>query len=639
MSIQHTESFLQKTLFLFAAASAMFFSTACMSVVKVSDFEPDPGNATAAVQKALDSGAKQVIFDDPGFDYIVEPIKLRSNQELIFEDGVHVRALQGSFKGRNDCLFLGMDVENVIMRGQGSAELSMNKKDYQDPKLYSLGEWRHTVSLRGCRNVTVKDLTIRSSGGDGVYIADGKRLFERNDILLENLLLDDHHRQGVSVITVNGLVIRNCRIQNTDGTQPMCGIDFEPNSASEEVGNCLIEGTEFLNNARAGIMISCGGLQKPIDITVRNCRIAGNVEGINVNADRDAAAPTKGTIRFENCTITDSKMPLIIRNKRNGIALSFSGCEIDNLSGKADMPVMIYTEYPENCGAIDFGQFTIRQALKRKVMKFDGFSGAGLELPGGAITVIGPDEKSSVFDLKKFAEEHAPNPELLNFKTARIQLADFVPAQKKAVPEHTLNVRSKTVFFVQYCDGKTPVKIRFRTAWKSEKAPPPAMPVEIFDPAGTSNGTFIVNKEDYTYVLKGGRGIYRFCLNTRGRSVNITSSEPGFGFEAASMLELFRCTGTFCFLVPAAARDFSIMIQGSIGEPVEAELIDPAGKVRMKTDYAEGTQILKAERPENSPAEVWSLRIPRAVEDYSIRLGAPLPPLLFTAPENILIGK
>ena len=484
-----TASFIQKAFFLFASASALLLFTACMSVVKVSDFDPEPGNATAAVRKAIDSGAKQVVFDDPGFDYIVEPIRLRSNQELIFEDGVHIRALPGGYKDRNDCLFLGNNVENVVMRGRGDAVLSMNKKDYQDPKLYQPGEWRHTVSLRGCRNVTVKDLTIRSSGGDGVYIAGGKRLWEKNDILLENLLLDDHHRQGVSVISVNGLVIRNCRIQNTNGIQPMCGIDFEPNSPADDVSNCLIEETEFLNNARAGVMISIRNLDKSMDLTVRDCRIAGNFEGVYVND-----VPTKGAIRFENCRIVDSRYPLTIRNKRGGLALSFSGCEIDNRSGKADVPVMIYTESAENCGAIDFGQFTIRQDPKRKVMKFDGFNGAGLDLPEGGITVIGPDEKSSVFDLKKFAEEHGPNPELLNFKTCPAEFSGYVPVQQKGVREHPFGTRNDAVFFVQYCDGKTPVELHFKTVWKREAAPPPAMPVEIFDPAGTSNGTFIVNR-------------------------------------------------------------------------------------------------------------------------------------------------
>ena len=49
------------------AAIFPVFMLAGSTAVKVSSFAPDPKNATAAVQKALDSGARQIIFDDPGF--------------------------------------------------------------------------------------------------------------------------------------------------------------------------------------------------------------------------------------------------------------------------------------------------------------------------------------------------------------------------------------------------------------------------------------------------------------------------------------------------------------------------------------------------------------------------------------------
>lgn len=625
MNFLHNASVKWKTFLLFAMTSALL--PAAEESVKVSDFKPDRANATAAVQKAIDSGAKQVIFDNPGFDYIVEPIFLRSNQELIFEDGVHVRALPGGFKGRNDCLFQVIGVENLVMRGEGRAVLSMNKKDYQDPKRYALGEWRHAIALIDCRNVTIKDLTIRSSGGDGVYISRRSAPLMENNILLEHLLLDDHHRQGISVTSVNGLVIRNCRIQNTIGTAPMCGIDFEPNDASEEVTNCLIEGTEFLNNAYAGIMFCCPHLSRPLGVTVRNCRIAGNRGGIYITDAKE------GSARFENCQIIDDPQPLVIRDEKCGLAMSFSGCEIDNRSGKAEFPVRILTKFRENCGGIDFGQLIIRQDPKRPVISFAGYAGAGLELPKGEITVIAPDETRSVFDLKKFAEEHGPNPDLLNFETAPVNFSGCAPVRRKKNP---FNLR-ETVFFVQYCDGKAPVKLRFRTTWKANNALPPK--VEIFDPAGAPYGRFSIDKDDFTYELKGGRGVYKFCLDTRaGRSaINIESSAPGFGFMADSQLNLFRCTGTFYFHVPAGATTFAIRLRGSPGEPVEAELVDPSGKVRASARSEADSQLLKAERPENSPGEIWSLRIPFAVEDYDIRLGAPLPPVLYTFPEDTLV--
>ena len=62
-------------------------------------------NATKCLQSALDSGAKKVIVDNVGKDWIVDPIFLPSNIEVVFKDGVVIRARKGSFKGRQDSLF------------------------------------------------------------------------------------------------------------------------------------------------------------------------------------------------------------------------------------------------------------------------------------------------------------------------------------------------------------------------------------------------------------------------------------------------------------------------------------------------------------------------------------------------------
>ena len=59
---------------------------AISKTVKVTDFNPDKNNATIAIRKAINSGATKVIFDNPGFEYLTEPITLKSNQEIIFED-------------------------------------------------------------------------------------------------------------------------------------------------------------------------------------------------------------------------------------------------------------------------------------------------------------------------------------------------------------------------------------------------------------------------------------------------------------------------------------------------------------------------------------------------------------------------
>ena len=45
---------------------------------------------------------------------MVGPIRLRSNQEIVFEKVVEVVARKGAFKRRSDCLFLARKVSNLM---------------------------------------------------------------------------------------------------------------------------------------------------------------------------------------------------------------------------------------------------------------------------------------------------------------------------------------------------------------------------------------------------------------------------------------------------------------------------------------------------------------------------------------------
>ena len=144
--------------------------------VKASAFGFNQEDATAALQKAIDSGARKVIVDNTGKNWVTRPLFLRSNQEIIFEDGVTLLAKKGEFKSRNDSLININDVSNVAIRGEGKVTLAMNKKDYDNPALYRFSEWRHAISIRGGTNIRISGLTLKSSGGDGIYVARGKHL-------------------------------------------------------------------------------------------------------------------------------------------------------------------------------------------------------------------------------------------------------------------------------------------------------------------------------------------------------------------------------------------------------------------------------------------------------------------------------
>ena len=179
-----------KNFFLLLAALCPLLSKATPAEVKASSFGFDPTDATACLQKAIDSGAKKVIVDNTGKPWFITPVKLRSNLELVFAENVVVKAFPGSYKNKNACMFSASDADNVTIRGEKGALLEMHKKDYQKQPDYLHSEWRHCISFRGSHNIVIRDLTIKSSGGDGIYISNSKGRGPCKNVLIENIISD-----------------------------------------------------------------------------------------------------------------------------------------------------------------------------------------------------------------------------------------------------------------------------------------------------------------------------------------------------------------------------------------------------------------------------------------------------------------
>jgi hypothetical protein len=252
--------------------------------VSAGSWEFDEQNATFAIQSAIDSGLSTVVIPFVGKPYYVDPIELTGNQTVMLEQGVVVTAREGSFRNTGDCLFSAENQKEIAIIGYG-ATIEMRKNDYQK-KPYKKGEWRHAISIRGCRDVSIEGLTIRSSGGDGIYIGRGKgeNTYCEN-VRITNVLLDDNYRQGISVISARNLLIENVQIYNTSGTPPRSGIDFEPNRRDEILENCIVRGCEIAGNRGPGILFVLRNLESeshPVSILVEDCSIYRNLVAIAV---------------------------------------------------------------------------------------------------------------------------------------------------------------------------------------------------------------------------------------------------------------------------------------------------------------------------------------------------------------------
>ncbi len=547
----------------------------------------DASDATACLQAAIDSGVKRLIVPNMGKPWIVNPIKLASNQEIILEPGTIIEAIRGGFKGKNDCLFSAFGKTNITVQGR-DATLRMRKKDYQDATQYVPAEWRMGVGLYSCENVKLIGLTIQSSGGDGVYI--GERRTPTNyckDIVIKDCVIDDNHRQGISVISVVNLLIENCVIKNTAGTAPEAGIDFEPNAAQERLFNIVVRDCVFENNRSAGVII-CSSPRKdtePISMLFENCRAVNNGMGGFTGGFGARPPLAKIDARMTNCV-----------DVRNGKTTVYN----DFWRDWQNMQTLTPQE----------------EAVVARVSR--------VSLDGLALSPADPAAYGAV-------NKKTPRP-VLRGKAHCITWVDK--------PE--TEVSFATTLQRDYGKGLT-VKI---TGPSGELAPIVAVngkPISILEPDGVTEKPVFTNTlharstiafkaaKAGTYTVELDPGAGWFDVEPIQGNMAILASDRPVGF--------FAKPGTFYFYVPAGVTDFYVEAAGSGGEKVKASLFNAANELVQSQDPVSMAYRFIVSRKDASQAEIWTLRIEKSpdfyMEDYSLDLYG-VPPILATDKNALL---
>jgi hypothetical protein len=375
-------------------------------------------DSTEPLQAAIYSGAKTLVIPYMGEPWIVRPLRLHSEQEIIFEPGVLVLAKKGEFQGGGDSLFRAAGVSNLVIRGYG-ATLRMHKRDYQNPP-YTKAEWRMGVALRGCRHVLIEGLRVESSGGDGFYVDGGDGVGWSEDITIRNCVAYDNHRQGVSVVSAVNLLIENCLFANTWGTAPEAGIDLEPDTERQRLVNCVIRNSTFENNNGNEILVYLKPLttnSEPVSIRFEHCLVrmtearltppepgpkAGitGVAGIAVGAIRDNGP--KGRIEFVDCVTenTGKEGARIYDKSATSARVRFTNCSFRNpwlaaapSDGGPRVPILLHLRRPENTerlGGIDFENCYVYDGTFRPTVRFEEERGDfGLQDVHGEIIASG----------------------------------------------------------------------------------------------------------------------------------------------------------------------------------------------------------------------------------------------------------
>ena len=613
-----------------AALAVSFAVTGCARIssegVKASSFGWNATNATKCLQAAFDSGSAKVVIDRQAGEWIVEPMFLRSNQEVVIEDGVVVRALKGAYKSPNDCLFTVRGVSNVVLRGVGSAILRMERDAYTDRREYRFSEWRHTLYIVNSSNVCVSDLAFRHSGGDGIYVGGCS-----SDIDIRRVDCRDHYRQGISITDAHNLTIADSRFTATKGTPPQCGIDFEPNKPADRLSGCLVENCEFDGNASSGILFHLTQLDEttePISITLRNCRARGNgANGLTMTVGANGKRkPVKGAIRIEDCRFAENNSRAMVIN---GVSLETASVTVKDAVLDARGGMWSGLLISNNGLFADAANLTFENSHlvvdKYPAVEFSGAVGVGIESIGGTLAVE-RDGATTPFDFGALAAQNRPNPELRKaFGGGFVDYRALRPiAPDSVVKQGTPMCRGKFTF-LQYLPKEGEYAITFKAKAVGNRKL--NCSVQMRDMMGTDLGVFSITAAVQKVTIKtAGRNLRRFEVDTRGNTVAVSSPYPGQGLLANAPLNLFRESCRLYFAVPDGAEKVHVAVTPE--EPAAVTLLNAAGATVASMPRQTAAATLTSERG-TTAAEIWSIDI-KAMEDVMLRLGSTATPVLAT---------
>ena len=210
------------------------------------DGKTDDTDAIAAAIKAVAGTGGTVLV--PKGTYMVEAVdekrqlKLGSDMTLRLEVGATLKVIPNAAI-KYDLLTIA-NVSDVTVVG---GTLEGDRKEHQGKG----GEWGMGIRImRDASNITVSGVTSKKMWGDGFYVKGAK------NVKFCGVTADLNRRQGLSVVSVDGLLVVNSVFMNTRGTRPSAGIDLEPNKATQTISDVRIERSKFLDNEGPGILIA-----------------------------------------------------------------------------------------------------------------------------------------------------------------------------------------------------------------------------------------------------------------------------------------------------------------------------------------------------------------------------------------------
>lgn len=222
---------------------------------ELSDFLPDGHSKhadieyTKELQKGIDLGGVILL---PDYPLLVneEGLSIRSNTELVFRENSKL-----IMKPNSETHYAVLDITNAKNVNVYFANIEGDRFRH----LTNKGEWGMGIRIQGSQNVNLHAPVISDCWGDGIYIRSLAGA-QSKGITIKNFKINRARRNGISIISADGLLIENGLISGTVGTAPQSAIDIEPNRPSDTLKNIVIRDLITHDNKGDGIMILLANL-------------------------------------------------------------------------------------------------------------------------------------------------------------------------------------------------------------------------------------------------------------------------------------------------------------------------------------------------------------------------------------------
>lgn len=265
---------------------------------------------TKALQDAINQCLEGEVIFIPAGNYYTKPLFLKSNIQIYLEKDANIRGwlyrdeypilpgveifegkevLMASWEGKNQnsfaSLITGIDVENVILFGEGTIDGQAQKSDWWVEPRKMRGAWRpNTIFLNRCKNVVITGITVMNS---------------------PSWTMHPYYSSKIDFIDIR--VINPVDAPNTDGCNP------ESSDNIRIIGCYFSVGDDCIALKSGKIEMANAHFKQTEHITIRNCMMRDGHGAIVLGSEMSCGI---SDITVKQCLFMNTDRGLRIKTRR-----------------------------------------------------------------------------------------------------------------------------------------------------------------------------------------------------------------------------------------------------------------------------------------------------------------------------------